>query len=69
MTLKQSYQEWKQCIFADGNQPFTKEFIKQRLTVLRDIQHPEYKKFVTTYGKEYTEQIIMYFEQAFHEAQ
>ena len=67
MALNQSYQEWKQCIFEDGKQPFTKEFIKQRLSILKDVQHPEYKKFVTIYGKDHAQQIITYFERALHE--
>lgn len=69
MALKQSYQEWKQCIFEDAQKPVTKEFIAQRLAVLKNVQHPEHKKFVTTYGQEYTQQIISYFERALDEAE
>ena len=67
MLVKQSYHDWKQCLFVDNKQPFTEDFIRQRLTVYENAQHPEYIKFVATYGKEYTLKIISYFKQALNE--
>jgi len=67
MNIKQSYAEWKECIFGDNKQPFAEEYIRQRLSVLENTQHPECKKFIATYGEEYTLTIISYFKQALNE--
>ncbi len=67
MDIKQSYQEWKQCIFGEDKQPFSEEYIRQRLDVLENPQHAEHKKYVATYGKEYTLKIISYFKRALSE--
>lgn len=67
MDIKQSYQEWKECIFGENKQPFSEEYIRQRLSIFENTEHTEYKKYVATYGKEYTLKIISYFKQALSE--
>ena len=67
MILKQSYEEWKTCIFSENGNEFSREFIQSRIRILEDRKQTETQKFITTYGLEYTNRIIGYFKQALNE--
>jgi hypothetical protein len=65
--IKRSYEEWKQCLFGENGQKFSKDFIRARLKVMTDSQHPETQNFIRVYGEDYTRQIAKYFERALKE--
>jgi len=67
MNIKQSYHKWRQCILGENKQSFSKEYILQRLSILKNKRHTEHKKIIISYGKENTHTIISYFKQKLSE--
>jgi hypothetical protein len=67
MVLKQSYDEWKGCIISNIESEFNKDFIRTRLKILENTEHPETQNFLKTYGLKYTNRMISYFKQALNE--
>ena len=67
MILKQSYEDWKSCLFSGKGQKFSRDFLESRLSIMEDEKHPEHAKFIDAYGQEYCLLIISYFKQALSE--
>ncbi len=65
--LKKTYGEWKQCLFGESGQKFSKDFIVSRLRVMSDKKNIERIRFSEKYGEEYTVRIKEYFEKALQE--
>lgn len=64
---KTTYGEWKQCLFDEDGQKFSKEFIVSRLRIMSDKNNKERIRFAEIYGEEYTVRIKEYFEKALQE--
>ena len=59
-----SYGEWYECITIKCGIAMTKEFVDQRLLALRKPDLPMTQKFISLYGQEYLNQVILWFETA-----
>ena len=62
--LPQNYEEWRHCITVKCGIPLTPTFISQRLTVWRNKDLEETKRFRHLYGDSHWLTVISWFEQA-----
>jgi len=62
--IPQTFDEWKYCIINDCKINLTKEFALQRLKVYQDKNHSETKKFVSLYGDQHLNNVILWYSQA-----
>ena len=61
--IPQTFDEWKHCIINDCKINLTKEFALQRLEVYKDKNHSETKKFVSLYGEQHLNNVILWYSQ------
>ncbi len=61
--IPQTFDEWKHCIINDCKINLTKEFALQRLKVYQDKTHSETKKFVSLYGDQHLNNVILWYSQ------
>ena len=61
--IPQTFDEWKYCIINDCKINLTKEFALQRLEVYQDKNHSETKKFVSLYGEQHLNNVILWYSQ------
>ena len=61
--IPQTFDEWKHCIINDCKINLTKEFALQRLEVYQDKNHSETKKFVSLYGEQHLNNVILWYSQ------
>ena len=59
-----SYREWYECITIKCGISMTKSFVARRLLSLKNPDLPMTKKFISLYGQEYLNQVILWFEKA-----
>lgn len=57
-----SYAEWLECITVRCRISLTTVYVEARLEELKNGQHPRTVEFVRSYGREYTDQVIHWFE-------
>ena len=62
--IPQSYEEWQHCITVECGIPLTPAFIAKRLTVWRNEEAQETKRFRHLYGDAHWRAVIGRFEQA-----
>ena len=62
--IPQNYEEWKYCITVECGIPLTSSYISQRLTVWRNEELEETKRFRKLYGDAHWKSVISWFEQA-----
>ena len=63
-SFPQNYEEWRYCITVKCGIPLTPTFISQRLTVWRNENLEETKRFRSLYGDSHWQSVISWFEQA-----
>ena len=63
-----SYEQWRECIEVRCQIPLTAPYIDERLTELKDKNHPKTKEFETLNGGDYLRYVVSWFERAAEEA-
>lgn len=66
-SLKNNYKDWHLCIQRVMGEKFNKDYINNRLEILKNKNHSETIKFSKHYGEEYLQRIIKFFEKALEE--
>jgi len=61
--IPQTFDAWRNCIINDCKINLTKDFAQQRLAVYQNVAHPETKKFVSLYGEQHLQNIVMWLQQ------
>jgi hypothetical protein len=61
--IPQTAKEWKNCIENQCKIPLTESFIKSRLTIYENNEHPETKTFARLYGEKHLNNIISWLKQ------
>jgi len=56
--IPRNFEEWKDCIIKDCKIQPTEEFVKGRLHVYQNPNHPERQKFILLYGEKHLKNII-----------
>lgn len=64
----QSYNEWRHAITERCNINLTSEYVRSRITALRDSSDRATQEFTSKYGEAYLQQVIRWFEQAEQES-
>ena len=59
-----SYRDWRHCIEVQCGIPLTLDFVKERLSSLRDDRAYQTKRFEEVWGDAHRYQVIAWFEQA-----
>jgi len=57
--IPQTFTEWKNCIVNNCKINLTKEFALQRLAVYKDRKNSETQKFISLYGEQHLQNIII----------
>jgi len=60
----ENYAQWQHCITVECGIPLTAEYVAARLTVWRNPQSEETRRFRRLYGDAYWQQVLQWFEQA-----
>jgi hypothetical protein len=61
--IPQTAKEWKNCIENQCKTPLTETFIKSRLVIYENNEHPETIAFVRLYGNTHLNNIILWLKQ------
>ncbi|MEM8925335.1 MAG: hypothetical protein AAGD35_17670 [Actinomycetota bacterium] len=64
LAFPQTFDEWRRCITVDCGIDLTPAFITMRLTALQDRSDAHTAQFAETYGDDYLQQVIEWFELA-----
>lgn len=64
----QNYAEWRHCITVECGIPLTSAFVAERLSIWRDENAEETRRFRKLYGDDYLKAVIGWFEQAEQES-
>lgn len=59
-----SYAQWRECIEVHCKIPLTAAFVEERLTELRNAEHPKTATFAELYGADHLERTIAWFQRA-----
>ncbi len=60
----QNYDEWHHCITVECGIALTSEFVAERLSIWRNAETEETKRFIKLYGEEYLHAVVGWFEVA-----
>jgi len=66
--IPQDYEAWRDCITIRCGLTLTDKYIEQRLTELRQSDHPRTSEFAKLYGSQQLATTIRWFERAASEA-
>lgn len=61
--IPKNFDEWKACIEQRCGIPLTVSFARSRLVVYENQELPETRKFISLYGKEHYQNIVLWFHQ------
>ncbi|NJN00523.1 MAG: hypothetical protein HC793_02525 [Aquincola sp.] len=59
-----TYAQWRHCIEVECGIALDARYIAERLTILRQADHPETQRFATLYGQPHWRRVVGWFEQA-----
>ena len=59
-----TYEDWRRCITVDCGLKLTRDFIRARLSALRDPSLWETQRFVKIWGEPHRRRVVAWFEQA-----
>ncbi|MGG7055676.1 hypothetical protein [Nitrosomonas sp. ANs5] len=62
--IPETFDEWRHCIEQECRIVLTKEYIEQRLAILRELNHEETQRFIRHYGEHHWQQVVRWFERA-----
>jgi hypothetical protein len=62
--IPETFDEWQHCIEQECRIKLTHDYIEQRLTILRALNHEETQRFIHHYGEHHWQQIVKWFERA-----
>jgi hypothetical protein len=68
MHIFKNYAEWRAAITGPCGLTLDRGYCEQRIAALRDDEAPGTRPFLDSYGSEYRDQVIGWFEQALSEA-
>ena len=68
MNKLENYREWREFITKDCGLSLSKDYCEARITALEDQGEQSTQSFVKTYGEEYKDNVIKWFQQALKEA-
>jgi hypothetical protein len=63
--IPETFGEWRHCIEQECQIRLTREYIEQRLMILRATNHGETQRFIRHYGNHHWQRVVNWFEQAF----
>jgi len=63
-TTFESYPEWHNAITVRCGITLTKDYCQTRIAALKDPSEPSTKAFIDTYGTQYRDTVVSWFEQA-----
>ena len=59
-----SFGEWRHCIEYDCGIQLSRQFIEERISILRASGHEESKRFIRHYGESHRRRVVEWFERA-----
>ena len=62
--IPETFDEWRYCIEQECQIGLTREYIEQRLTILRALNHEETQRFIRHYGDHHRQRVVSWFERA-----
>ena len=68
MHLFDNYHDWRSAITGPCGLTLSRSYCRERITALSDSKIPSTKAFLEAYGKNYSDQVSLWFKQAEKEA-
>lgn len=62
--IPETFNEWRYRIKQKGQIKLTQKYIKQRLAILRVLDHGETQQFIRLYGDHHWQRVVSWFERA-----
>ncbi|MEH6307750.1 hypothetical protein RYH73_19005 [Olivibacter sp. CPCC 100613] len=60
--IPQDFETWHDCITKKCGITLRVDFVKSRLAIYRQREHPETSEFIRLYGMDHYQQIVSWFE-------